>query len=705
MKIKTRVGRGTLLDTENIATALKAEDLKVIGARVTEDYEKDYGSCRRRFVQLKDAVKLALQVREEKSFPWANAANVKFPLLSIATLQFSSRVYPAFVSGPIVVKCRVMGADPLGKKAARAARVEQHMSYQVLEEDELWEEQHDAMLTALPIVGCTFKKTYYCPLRGHNVSEFILPLNLVLPYTAKFEMSPRMTHRIFLTPREVKERQNKGVFLDVSLEEAHYTPDNAEQDQREGVEPSSEELHEILEQHCYLDLDGDGYAEPYVVVVNKADQKVLRITARYTVEDIETDQEPQVKAITRLAQMDAQRMPESGITILREAEAQVEELRRTAKILRIRGTEHFTKYGMIPSPDGGVYDLGFGDLLSPINETVNTTINQLLDSGTLANASGGFLGKGAKIRGGKLKVSPFEWTPVDVPGGDLKANMVPYPVRDPSAVLFNLLSLLINYGERLTSVTDLMSGQTPGQNTPATTSMAALEQGMKVFQGIFKRVFRSTTKEFRKLYKLNRQHLDFEAYVALMDEDAELLQTDYYGDPRDILPVADASMLADAQMMGQAQFLSQRAQSVPGYDMVATERFLLRAMRIPDVERLFPTKEDGSLAIPPPPNQELMLKTAEEERRVNEAEARAADRQAQAQISATLAMSTIEKDRSQIILNMQQAKKLGVEADLAPFKLALDGQNARMKHIEALAKVEKKHESDGRAGMDEQPGN
>lgn len=696
MDIKSKVSRGTILDAENVAKVLTSDTLKAIGATVVEEYDKDYRSCEKRHKILKESVKLALQVKEEKSYPWPNAANVKFPLLSIATLQFSSRVYPAFVSGPTLVKCRIMGKDPDGKKAARAARIEQHMSYQVLEEDEAWEEQHDAMLTALPIVGCTFKKTYFCPLREHNVSEFVQPLNLILPYTAKFEKSPRITHRLFLSPREVKERQNKGVFLNVSLVQANYNPSNEEQDSREGVVSQSEELHEILEQHRYLDLDGDGYAEPYVVTVNKDDSKVLRIYPRYTDEDIETSEEPQIKAITRMAQYDAQQNPDNGPAILKQAEDFIVNLRRTAKVLRIKGCEYFTKYGMIPSPDGGVYDLGFGDLLSPINESVNSIVNQLLDSGTLANASGGFLGKGAKIRGGRVKVSPFEWTPVDVPGGDLKANLVPYPVREPSAVLFNLLTMLINYGERLTSVTDMMSGQTPGQNTPATTSMAALEQGMKVFQGIFKRLFRSTTKEFRKLYKLNRQYLDMEKYVSLMDEDAALLETDYYGDPKDVIPIADVSMLADAQMISQAQFLSQRATAVPGYNLVETERFLLRAMKIPDLDKLFPLDDQGQAAIQPPPNPEILLQTAEEERRVKEAEARAQASQADLQIKAMIAMSTLEKDKSVIALNMAQAENLGVETDLAPFRLALEGQNDRMKHIQSLTKLEKQHESSGR---------
>lgn len=693
MEIKTRVSRGTILDSKNVAKELSSETLKSIGALVVDDFEKDYRSCSKRLKTIRDSVKLALQVKEAKSTPWPNAANVKFPLLSIATLQFSSRVYPAFVTGPNIVKCRVMGKDPNGAKAARAARIEQHMSYQVLEEDESWEEQHDALLMALPIMGCAFKKTYYCPLREHNVSEFIQPHNLILPYTAKFEKSPRITHRIFLTPREVKERQNKKVFLDIALTEASYSSDNQEQDDREGVFPFNEELHEILEQHRYMDLDGDGYAEPYVVTVNKADAMVLRIYPRFTDEDIETDQEAQIKAITRLAQRDAQMAPQQGAAILREAEDAIRDLRRRAKVLRIRACEYFTKYGMIPSPDGGVYDLGFGDLLSPINESVNSIVNQLLDSGTLANASGGFLGKGAKIRGGRIKVSPFEWTPVDSPGNDLKANLIPYPVREPSAVLFNLLTMLINYGERLTSVTDLMSGQTPGQNTPATTSMAALEQGMKVFQGIFKRLFRSTTKEFRKLYKLNRQYLDIDKYVSIMDDDAELLATDYYGDVKDIIPVADVSMLADAQMMSQATFLSQRAQSTPGYSLVETERFLLRAMRIPDVDKVFPLTPEGQPVIQPPPNPDVMLQTAEEERRTREAEYRKDAQEKQIQITAMLAMSTIDKDKSTILLNMKQAEKLGVETDLAPFKLALEGQSERMRHLESMAKKEQSNES------------
>lgn len=77
---------------------------------------------------------------------------------------------------------------------------------------------------------------------------------------------------------------------------------------------------------------------------------------------------------------------------------QVEELAaQQPKVVRIKPVEYYTKYSFIPSPDGGFYDLGFGALLGPVNDSVNTLINQLIDAGSLQNGSMGFIGKGARL--------------------------------------------------------------------------------------------------------------------------------------------------------------------------------------------------------------------------------------------------------------------------------------------------------------------
>ena len=41
---------------------------------------------------------LRTQVREDKSFPWPDSANVKYPILTIAATQFAARAYSALLS-------------------------------------------------------------------------------------------------------------------------------------------------------------------------------------------------------------------------------------------------------------------------------------------------------------------------------------------------------------------------------------------------------------------------------------------------------------------------------------------------------------------------------------------------------------------------------------------------------------------------------
>ncbi|MHB8603497.1 MAG: hypothetical protein ACYC9R_12760, partial [Nitrosotalea sp.] len=84
----------------------------------------------------------------------------------------------------------------------------------------------------------------------------------------------------------------------------------------------------------------------------------------------------------------------------------------------------------------------------------------------------------------------------------------PLPVKEPSSTLFNLLNQLIQSGNQLASIAEIFVGKMPGQNTPATTTQETIQQGMAVFTAIYKRVYRSLAKEFKKIYRLNRMNPD-----------------------------------------------------------------------------------------------------------------------------------------------------------------------------------------------------
>lgn len=576
IKHKLRIDDNICSDP-NLATRFDQEDLAAIGEWVFNGYQLDEQSREPWLRRTENAMDLAMQVVKEKSFPWPGASNVKFPLVTIAALQFHSRAYPAVINGTQVVKYRTVGMDKDGADYRRALRVGKHMSYQLMEEDEGWEEGMDRLLINLPIVGTVFKKTWYNASLQRNSSELVLAKDLVLNYYSKsVEESGRKTHLIPLHRNDIRERCLRGTYIDITEQPWFQAPStfqqvtskDKQQDNREGLNKpaQSDESTPFLfgEQHCLMDLDQDGYHEPYIVTFEISTKTVVRIVANW---DRPTDVE-------------------------RNARNQ---------IVRINATQYFTKYGFIPSPDGGIYDVGLGLLLGPINSSVDSLINQLIDAGTLATTAGGFLARGAKVRGGKITFAPLEWHRVDVSGDELQKSIYQLPVREPSNVLFQLLGLLIDYSNRIIGTTDIMVGENIGQNTPAETARSLVEQGTKVYTGIFKRVWRCMKGEVKKLYILNAKHLTGENTIG--EDGKPVTAQDYLGNPDMIVPSADPSVVSDQVRLQRVMAASQRAAAIPGYNIPEVEKMFLEALGIENISVIYP----GPERVPPLPNPKVKI--------------------------------------------------------------------------------------------------
>ena len=623
----------------NIANLLSEEDLKAIGMQVIKDFDNDLLSRSSWEKRTEASLKLALQVAETKNFPWANASNVKFPLITIAALQYHARSYPVLIDSDLPVKCRVIGEDKDGLKAQRSTRVEQHMSYQLLEEDEDWESEMDKVLITQPIVGCAFKKSYYSPILKHNVSENVLAKDLVVNYwTKSLETASRVSHILQMTKNEIYERMARGLWCEGISEGRQQQSSSVAltsglqqlQDKAQGMMPpeptDSSNPIEIIEQHCFIDFDDDGYAEPYIAYVRRDNKKVARIVARYTDKDIERN--------------------------------------KAGTILSIKAEQYFTKYPFVPSPDGGFYDLGFGVLLGPLNESINTIINQLVDAGTMANTAGGFLSRGIKLRGGNYSFNPMEWKHVDTTGDDLRKGIVPLPVREPSQVMFTLLNLLINYGERICGSVDILTGQ----NTPAETTRTMAEQGMKIFNGIFKRTHRSLKQEFRKLYRLNQIFITEDtSYTSDAKNSGMILLSDYQGPVTDVMPTADPSVTSDAQRVNQAMAIAQRVASTPGlYNRYEAEYTFLKAMKISNIEKILPDPK-GPNAVPPPVNPKIQVEQLKMQAK-----------QASDQLTMKMALLKLMSDAE---LNQAQIQKLEAEAEAIKIGIVTEGEKMRIQEI------------------------
>ena len=656
MELNTEFDLDKIVEMPNIAEAMEEQDLYTVGYHVWKGFEADKESRSAWEKRTEESMKLALQVAEAKSFPWPGASNVKFPLVTIAALQFHARSYPVLINGETPVQCRVIGDDPTGQKDARAHRVSQHMSYQILEEDLNWEAEMDRVLISQPIVGCAFKKSYFDPILKHNVSENILAKDFVVNYWTKdLATSPRVTQIQYMSRNDIYERVARGLFVKMTEIMPAAVPQSnltLAQNKAQGMQaPDSVDEstpYEILEQHTYIDLDGDGYAEPYIVWMRRDTKQILRIVARYFTTSIERDDK--------------------------------------GNVLRITPETYFTKFPFIPSPDGGFYDLGFGSLLGPLNQSIDTILNQLIDCGTMANTAGGFLSRGIKLRGGNYNFAPLEWKHVDTTGDDLRKGIVPLPVREPSQVLFTLLNLLINYGERIGGSVDILTGQNPGQNTAAETTRTMAEQGMKIFSGIFKRTYRSLKDEFRKLYRLNQLYLEgVEDYNS--DTGQNFIDADDYSGPvSDVRPSADPNIVSDTQRIQQASALLQLASTTPGMNMYEVQKNYLKAMKVSNIDQVLPDPK-GPNAIKPGPSEKVQIEQMRSQIKQMDMELQtklAAIKLAQ---NAELQQAKIHKLEAEAILAVEQAGGVQTGHEIAMIDAQIGAAKAKQEGIQDSLKT------------------
>lgn len=572
LKTKIKIDESVAI-AQNLTTKFSKEDLTTLGKWLWDGYQADELS-RGKWLKRQDAaMDLAMQVVKEKTFPWPGAANVVFPLVTIGALQFSARSLTNLIQNDNVFRYKSYG-DQSPEQSDQYTVMGRFMSWQVLEQDTQWEPQHDRLFIYTSIVGTGFVKSSHDPDLEYPIDRFVSARDLVVDYNAEsVESAQRKSHIVPIARNKIHSRIEKGVYRDVS-KEAWYNevpglnpqPPQSGLNNRVGTlpQPKPDFLtpFKCIEQHVNLDLDQDGYYEPYIATFEVTSQCVLRLVARW-----DSDNDVQ---------------------------------RHEGTIVNIKAHEYFTTYGFIPNPESPIYSLGFGTLLGPLNEAVSSGINQILDAGTMGNSNGGFLARGVKIRGGVVTVAPWEWKRVDSTGDDLRKSMVPLPINAPSTVMFQLLGLIIQYADRISGSQEVMQGENPGQNTPAETSRNMVEQGMQVYAAIFKRFWRALKEEGKKRHILNGKFLKEESTFGR----AFKVKRDWFKiNPDLVAPIANPNVTSKAQRIQKASMVRQAAATTAGYNRDYVERKWLEAMDVDDIDQAFV----GSDKTGPMPNPKVQL--------------------------------------------------------------------------------------------------
>ena len=551
----------------NLADEMDEKELTELVGDLLGEFDEDI-SARKDWIQTYvDGLELLGLKVEDRTEPWPGACGVYHPLLSEALVKFQAETmmstFPA--AGP--VKTQIIGKETSEKKEA-SVRVAADMNYQLTDVMAEYRPEHERMLWGLGLSGNAFKKVYYDPNLGRQVSIFVPAEDVVVPYGASnLQSAERVTHVMRKTPNELKKLQAAGFYRDEDLGDPTNTFDEVEKKiaEKMGFRASSDDRFKILEMHVdidlpgYPDLDDDdeetGIALPYVITIEKGTETVLAIRRNWHPDD-KTKQK----------------------------------------------RNHFVHYSYIPG--FGFYAFGLIHLIGAFAKSGTSIIRQLVDAGTLSNLPGGFKTKGLRVKGDDTPIAPAEFRDVDVASGTIKDNIMTLPYKEPSQVLYTLLGTIVDEGRRFAGAADLQVSDMSA-NSPVGTTLAILERTLKVMSAVQARIHYAMKQEFILLRDIIRDYTPESYDYEPEDGTPRAKKGDY--DLVTVIPVSDPNASTMAQKVVQYQAVMQLAQGAPQlYDMPYLHRQMLEVLGIPNAEKLVKLDDEEKPRDPVSENMSLL---------------------------------------------------------------------------------------------------
>ena len=530
----------------NLAEEMKDGVLSSLGTTLVEQFNEDWNARKDWVDTYVKGLKLLGLKYEERSEPWSGACGAFHPILAEAVVKFQAEsimeTFPA--AGP--VKTTIIGKETPETQAA-AARVRDDMNFQLTERMVEYRPEHEKMLWALPLAGSAFKKVYYDPSLGRQVSMFVPAEDMVVPYgSSSLETAECVTHIMRKTANDIRKLQASGFYLDIDLGEPTTTLDDIDKQKAEeqGYTATSDDRFRVLEMHIDLNLAGyedeNDIALPYVVTIEKGTSQILGIRRNWYEDD-------------------------------------------TLRLKR----QHFVHYTYVPG--FGFYGFGLIHLVGGFAQSATSILRQLVDAGTLSNLPGGYKTKGLRIKGDDTPIAPGEFRDVDVSSGVIRDNIMPLPYKEPSQTLYLLMQNIVEEGRRFASAGDMQISDMSA-NTPVGTTLAILERTLKVMSAVQARLHFAMKQEFKLLAGVIRDYTP-EEYEYDVDGGAQIKQADY--DMCDVIPVSDPNASTMSQKVIQYQAVMQNAQAAPQiYNLPLLHRQMAEVLGVKNADKLIPMAED-----------------------------------------------------------------------------------------------------------------
>ncbi len=538
---------------DNIAEDIPEVELQKLANRLLEDIDRDKESRKKRDEQYEEAIKrTGLGKEAPGGADFDGASKAVHPMLTQACVDYSARAIREVMPPNGPVRAFVPGDRPAVERLEKADRVKDYMNWQFKFQMPDFRTELEQLLTQLPLGGSQYLRLVYDHKRKRPVPVFVPVDDVYLPYAASnFYTAERITYCEHITKFEFDQRVKSGQYREIEGTETSALPSEtksaAATDKIEGKSQSisynEDGLRDEFEITTHAELEDEHGLAPYRITIDSSARKVVAINRNWEEDDDKME----------------------------------------------------SLYWMVEFPFvpwRGAYSIGLGQMIGSLAGGATGALRALLDSAHINNMPTLLRLKGSNFSGQSKELNVAEVTEVEggIASDDIRKLIMPVPFNPPSPTLFSLLGFLVDAGQGVVRTTfDNIAEQ--NTNMPVGTTLALIEEGMKVMSAIHLRTYHAMDYVIRLLHRIDRMYIDEKDMV---DEVGESLATQAdFQKPIDIVPTADPEVFSDVQRLAQLQVVADRADAHPDiYNRRMVEKRLLERTKIanPD-ELLIPLQE------------------------------------------------------------------------------------------------------------------
>jgi len=554
----------------NLAEKMEETDLNRICTELIDLIEYDRKAREDRDkIQAKATERTGLTDQNGKA-AFVGASEATHPMLAKAYVDYQSRTIHEIMPANGPVKDFIPG-EPTQERVEKARRKVAFMNWQFKIQMPEFRPELEQLLGAQIVGGSQYLRLVYDSRKRRPVPIFVATDDVYLPYAASsLYTAERDTYCEHITEFEFNSRIRSGLYRKIDAVSSVSSPEQSrsekKSDEVEGKSPNAyneDGLRDIYNVETYADIEELAAGEaPQVAGRTKQDSSL-------NVDETETEPRPYLITIDKHSN--------KILAIVRNWDKDDETFQPLSWMI---------EWPLIPWR--GAQSVGLGQLIGSLAGASTGALRALLDSALVNNLATLVKVKGANTSGQTLDLEYGKITEIE--GGiagdsDIRKLLMAVPWNPPSMALFQLLGMMTEYGEEVIKTAFQSLAETANPNMPVGTTLALIEQGMKVLSAIHLRLHNAMDRVIQVLHRINRMYLTDE---QIMDSTGEQMafRSDFEG-PLDVVPVSDPEVFSDIQRFAQMQVVAQRAQLNPDlYDRRKVECLILQRTKIPDAEDL-----------------------------------------------------------------------------------------------------------------------